>query len=71
MYIGIHLVDALSRIDTPPSDFIRKDEWGYKKASTYKICGRHMLNVWRLMRSELTLMSYTFENVAYNLLHNR
>ncbi|KAG1048906.1 hypothetical protein G6F43_008737 [Rhizopus delemar] len=61
----------LGKIDTPPSDFIRKDEWGYKKASTYKICGRHMLNVWRLMRSELTLMSYTFENVAYNLLHNR
>lgn len=69
--LGIHLVDALSRINTPPSDMIRRDKWGYKKASTYKICGRHMLNVWRLMRHELTLMSYTFENVVYHLLHHR
>ncbi|XP_071444843.1 DNA polymerase zeta catalytic subunit-like [Hetaerina americana] len=33
--------------------------------------GRIVLNVWRLMRSEAALMSYTFESVMYHLLHER
>ncbi|KAI8639136.1 hypothetical protein BD408DRAFT_392872, partial [Parasitella parasitica] len=68
--LGYHLLDELSRVITT-SGSIKRDQWGYQKASVYKVPGRHVLNVWRLMRSELTLSSYTFENVAYNLLHDR
>ncbi|CEP18773.1 hypothetical protein [Parasitella parasitica] len=68
--LGYHLLDELSRVITTSESIIR-DQWGYQKASVYKVTGRHVLNVWRLMRNELTLTSYTFENVAYNLLHDR
>jgi DNA polymerase zeta len=64
------LLDELSRVEKV-SYGIQKDTWGYKKSSIYKITGRHMLNVWRLMRNEVTLISYTIENVVYNLLHHR
>lgn len=36
-----------------------------------KISGRIFLNVWRLLRSEIALTSYTFENVMYHILHRR
>lgn len=36
-----------------------------------KLVGRIFLNVWRLLRSEIALTSYTFENVMYHILHRR
>lgn len=36
-----------------------------------KLCGRILLDVWRLMRFEIALTSYTFENVMYQILHKR
>lgn len=36
-----------------------------------KLCGRILLDVWRLMRSEIALTSYTFENVMYHIMHKR
>ncbi|OAD06266.1 hypothetical protein MUCCIDRAFT_9808, partial [Mucor lusitanicus CBS 277.49] len=68
--LGYHLLDELSRVVTTTEN-IKRDQWGYQKASVYRVTGRHMLNVWRMMKSELTLTSYTFENIAYNLLHDR
>ncbi|KAI7873132.1 ribonuclease H-like domain-containing protein, partial [Mucor mucedo] len=68
--LGIHLLDELSRI-AMSTDSIKKSQWGYQKTSVYKVCGRHLLNIWRLMKGEITLTSYTFENVAYHLLHDR
>ena len=47
------------------------DTWGYKKTSVLDIEGRIVLNVWRLMRSELNLTSYAFHNVEYHVLHER
>ncbi|XP_048520386.1 DNA polymerase zeta catalytic subunit-like [Dendroctonus ponderosae] len=35
------------------------------------IIGRIVLNVWRIMRHEIALQSYTFESVVYHLLHRR
>ncbi|ORY95936.1 hypothetical protein BCR43DRAFT_316967 [Syncephalastrum racemosum] len=66
--LGVNLVDALARMELD-RDSIPQDEWGYKKASVYRIIGRHMLNVWRIMRGEVALTSYTFENLAYHVLH--
>lgn len=36
-----------------------------------RLSGRIFLDVWRLMRSELTLTSYTFESCVYHVLHRR
>lgn len=66
----IQLEDELSRTYVI-SKKVHHDQWGYRKASVYRVTGRHMLNVWRLMREELSLTSYTFENIAYHVLHCR
>lgn len=45
------------------------DRWGYTHTSALKINGRHLLNIWRVLRSELSLTSYSLENVCFHLLH--
>jgi DNA polymerase zeta len=47
------------------------DSWGYSKGSGIHISGRIVLNMWRLMRHELNLTSYTYESIAYHILHIR
>lgn len=67
---GLDISDSLGRGPAKPMDG-GSDEWGRRTTSTFKVVGRHVLNVWRLMRSELSLTSYTFENVCFYLLHRR
>lgn len=50
---------------------MRTDQWGMRHTSTFKVAGRHVLNLWRIMRSEQTLTSYTLENVAFSVLQKR
>ncbi|KAI0361627.1 hypothetical protein OH77DRAFT_1546215 [Trametes cingulata] len=47
------------------------DQWGMKTTSTFKVTGRHVLNVWRIMRSEHNFNIYTFENVVFQILRRR
>ena len=47
------------------------DAWGLRNTSTFKVAGRHVLNVWRIMRVELSLNLYSFENVAFQVLNRR
>ncbi|KAM0465368.1 hypothetical protein ACHAPV_001414 [Trichoderma viride] len=47
------------------------DQWGFNTTSTIRITGRHMINIWRAMRSEVNLLQYTMENVVWHLLHRR
>ncbi|BFZ58643.1 DNA polymerase zeta [Savitreella phatthalungensis] len=47
------------------------DRWGETHATSVKIQGRHVLNLWRTMRSELNLLQYTLENVCFHLLKLR
>ncbi|KAI9023323.1 hypothetical protein DFJ74DRAFT_606172 [Hyaloraphidium curvatum] len=47
------------------------DNWGFRKASSVHVDGRIVLNIWRLMRAELNLTSYTLENLVYHILHQR
>lgn len=49
----------------------KDDKWGFNHASSIRITGRHMFNIWRAMRSELTLTQYTFQNVVFHLLQRR
>jgi DNA polymerase zeta len=70
MLVGMELEELIARgpARTSHND---NDQWGLRQTSTFKVVGRHMLNVWRIMRSEQTLRAYTFENVADHLLHER
>ncbi|KAJ2023153.1 DNA polymerase zeta, partial [Coemansia sp. S610] len=71
---NMQLCTMLSRIKGPPRKlqpqrFGRdKDSWGHRKGAAIAIAGRHILNIWRLMRSELSLTSYTFEKIAKEVL---
>lgn len=73
--IDINMPSLLSRVT---SEKIRKivnndEERDMDGESEYevKLAGRIFLNVWRLLRSEIALTSYTFENVMYHILHRR
>lgn len=65
---GLDVSDAIGRA---PRQFGGSDQWGMRTTSTFKVAGRHVLNVWRLMRVELSLNMYSFENVAFQLLNRR
>lgn len=62
--------DEISRVRSKPTDK-RKDRWGYMHASGIQIPGRHALNIWRLLRSDLNLLKYTVENITFQVLHER
>ena len=67
------LPDELSRMKSQSHGRFGKDVdcWGFTHTSTIRITGRHMINIWRAMRSELNLLQYTMENVAFHLLQKR
>lgn len=68
-----NLCDEFSRMRTQSHGRSGKenDKWGFNNTSTIRVTGRHMINIWRAMRSELSLLQYTMENVAFHLLHIR
>lgn len=47
------------------------DNWSTRHTSSLKIAGRHIINTWRVMRSELNLNFYTLHNVARHVLKQR
>lgn len=67
------LRDELSRIKLQSHSRTGRDNdsWGFKKTSSITITGRHVINIWRSMRSELNLLQYTMENVVWHLCHKR
>lgn len=44
---------------------------GLEYDSEYKLHGRILLDVWRLLRGEIALTSYSFENIMYHVMHRR
>lgn len=67
------LCSEFSRMKTQSTGKSNKetDRWGFKTTSVIHVTGRHMINVWRAMRSELNLLQYTMENVVWHVLHRR
>lgn len=65
----INLCAELSR-STFKSNGKFGDRWGYTHTANFQINGRHVLNIWRVLRSEMNLTSYTLENISYHLLHH-
>ncbi|THV72399.1 putative DNA polymerase zeta catalytic subunit [Aureobasidium pullulans] len=68
-----NLCDEFSRMKAQSHGRFGKDndKWGFNNTSTIRVTGRHMINIWRAMRSELNLLQYTMENVTFHLLHRR
>ena len=68
-----NLCDEFSRVKSQSHGRFGKDsdKWGFNNTSTIRVTGRHMINIWRAMRGELTLLHYTMENVVFHLLHRR
>ncbi|SCV02514.1 LAME_0H02234g1_1 [Lachancea meyersii CBS 8951] len=67
---GRDFCEEISRVKYKPFNK-RKDVWGFSHDSGIHIAGRHVLNLWRLLRSGLNLLKYTLENIAFHVLHER
>ncbi|XP_076819341.1 DNA polymerase zeta catalytic subunit-like isoform X2 [Clavelina lepadiformis] len=73
-HLGFDLCRMVSRV---PDDRTHnrhdadRDAFGADNSSEIHVVGRIVLNLWRLMQPEVALCSYTFESVAYHLLHER
>lgn len=69
---GFSAQAELGRIVAPEVDDPGySDRWGETHATSVKISGRHVLNLWRIMRSEMNLLQYTLENVCFHQLRLR
>ncbi|XP_073483194.1 DNA polymerase zeta catalytic subunit isoform X1 [Aquarana catesbeiana] len=72
--LNVDLCQQISRIpeDKNENRFTAdKDEYGADTMSEINVVGRIVLNVWRMMKTEVALTNYTFENVAFHILHQR
>ncbi|KAM4529024.1 DNA polymerase zeta catalytic subunit [Fundulus diaphanus] len=72
--LGVDLCQQLSRIpgDSKENRFAaERDEYGADTMTEINIIGRVTLNLWRVMKTEVTLNNYSFENVAFHVLHQR
>ncbi|KAF9229291.1 DNA/RNA polymerase [Gyrodon lividus] len=70
LYYGLDIGELVSRAPGKSAGS-GDDQWGARTTTTFKVTGRHVFNVWRIMRSDQTLGMYSFENVAFHLLHRR
>ena len=61
--LGVGLLREISRDERVPGAAERQDdEYGRLHASGIYVTGRIVLNLWRILRGELKLQSYTFES---------
>lgn len=64
----VNLIPRFSKVNTKGNGKFG-DRWGYTHTSSIKINGRHLFNVWRFLKDELKLTSYSLENISFQLLH--
>lgn len=72
--LSVDLCQMISRVpdDKTENRFAaERDEYGSDVMSEINIVGRITLNLWRIMRNEVALNNYTFENVSFHVLHQR
>uniref|UniRef100_A0A182VW29 DNA polymerase zeta catalytic subunit n=1 Tax=Anopheles minimus TaxID=112268 RepID=A0A182VW29_9DIPT len=74
--LDMNLMKKLSRVPSVDKVHVSEEEQRellemHDYSAGLKIPGRILMDVWRLMRHEIALTSYTFENVAYHVLHRR
>lgn len=68
--LGLDFGEQISRAPARQASTVT-DQWGLRTTSTFKVIGRHAINLWRIMRSEQSLLNYTFENAVFNTLRRR
>ena len=70
---GSKIMSDISRVDSNATTKFGKNEDSYGDAKHCSIftTGRICMNLWRIMKDQLNLVSYSLENVAYHLLHIR
>ncbi|KAL6255967.1 hypothetical protein P5V15_013204 [Pogonomyrmex californicus] len=64
--IRISKVPHMQVFSKSDAHVVEKDDLG-----EVKVPGRNILDVWRIMRHEAALLTYTFENVMHHVLHER
>ncbi|XP_063242557.1 uncharacterized protein LOC134542336 isoform X2 [Bacillus rossius redtenbacheri] len=69
--LGVNLCPRVSRIPGSVKDSHVASSQEDKGRGETRVAGRILLDVWRIMRHQVTLQSYTFESVAYHVLHQR
>ncbi|KAG5682944.1 hypothetical protein PVAND_012261 [Polypedilum vanderplanki] len=77
LVLNMNLCNALSRMPLEKeykTKIIQENDHDHDQGdyqTEQRIPGRILLDVWRLMRHEIALTSYTFENISYHILHRR
>ncbi|KAJ8008958.1 hypothetical protein DPEC_G00083820 [Dallia pectoralis] len=72
--LSVDLCQQVSRVpgDTKENRFAaERDEYGADTMTEIHVVGRVIINLWRIMKTEVTLNNYSFENVAFHVLHQR
>lgn len=76
--LGMNLMNKISRIPSTKNDKVPVNQPEDEDVndpgdyfSTVKIPGRILLDVWRLLKNEIALTSYTFESIMYHIMHQR
>ncbi|CAH2007335.1 unnamed protein product [Acanthoscelides obtectus] len=64
--IGINMISELGR--SKSGHLIRKED---QSSKDLKLIGRIVLDIWRIMRHEIAIQSYTFESIVYHILQKR
>ncbi|KAK0164996.1 hypothetical protein PV328_003555 [Microctonus aethiopoides] len=69
--LGINFIEGISRV--PTSSYKRDNQMSNNLDSFVdtKLPGRIVLDIWRIMKSEIALLTYTFENVMYHVMNER
>ncbi|CAN7988516.1 unnamed protein product [Ixodes hexagonus] len=73
-YLRLDLASMISRVPKGGDDWHKESgdpEWDAVQDKDIVVTGRVVLNLWRIMRKEVTLNIYTFENVYYHVVHRR
>ncbi|KEP54925.1 DNA polymerase type-B family catalytic domain protein [Rhizoctonia solani 123E] len=68
---GLVLSEEVARVSSNHGHKPGSEQWDDRHGASFRVVGRHVLNVWRIMRSEQSLDQYTYENVVFHLMHKR
>jgi len=68
---GAGAAAAASSSSAPKRSARGVDAYSYNHGAGLSIVGRIVLNLWRILRSEVTTNIYTFENLAFHILQQR
>lgn len=69
--LGLSMAEEIARVSANHGHKGGSERWDETHGASFHVVGRHVLNVWRIMRSEQSLDRYTYENVAFHVMHKR